>query len=218
MLAWSLAKLQGRTWSNGKGRDASSFLAYLAEVAHGRLSEFSPQSISNIAWALATANVLGEEEACCFLTAAALAAAPQLAQFPSQAISNLCWAVGQMSRRNTAEANPNRKIAKIAAIALAEAASQQAMHRTSEFRWQDLSTVIVALSHGRHLTATTNRLGTLQVIRATNACHKLSTQVMLNIAMSVTRLATLAGGSGKHRLRQPMSMVFAQDSEHVCVL
>jgi len=152
------------------------------------LSEFSPQGISNIAWALATADMLGKEEACRYLTAAALLAAPRLARFPPQAICNLCWAVCQMIGGRKSGAYSKQKIAQMAANVLAEAAAQQAMHRGSEFSWFDLSGVIVALDHGRQLTCTTNRLATLLVIRATKACHTLNTQVMLNIALSATRL------------------------------
>jgi len=199
MLAWSLAKFRGRTRSNKKKHDrkesgaevdyASYFLAYLAEVARGRLSEFAPQGISNIAWALATADMLGEEESCHYLTAAALAAAPSLADFAPQAISNLCWAVSRLPGGNVSRANSNRQNTSMAVSALFEAAAQQAMHRVSEFSWQDLSSVVVALSHGRHRSCTTHMMATQLVIQATNNCHKLTTQVMLNIALSATRLS-----------------------------
>jgi len=132
--------------------------------------------------------MLDEAEARSFMTAAALTAAPRLAEFPPQAISNLCWAVGGMPRANTSRANSQGKIASRAVNALVEAAAQQAAQRVSEFSWQDLACVIVALAHGRQRTSTTNRLATQLVIRATDSCHQLSTQVMLNIALSATRL------------------------------
>jgi len=193
MLAWSVAKLQGRTRtrSNRKGHanhQAGCFLAELANVASARLTAFAPQGLSNIAWALATVDVLDEDDARHFMTAAAMSAVPRLAKFPPQAIANLCWAFGQMPGEATSGSCSRRNITNMAPDAFAEAAAQQAMQRISEFSWQDLSSVIVALSHGRHRNATTNQLATQLVIRATNSCHALSTQVMLNIALSATRL------------------------------
>jgi hypothetical protein len=208
MLAWSVAKLQGRAHSNNRkgfvkrkgsrSEDTSCFLAHLAEVACSRLSEFTPQGISNIAWALATADVLGKEEACRYMTAAALDAAPRLADFPPQAISNLCWAVSRVSGSSAFASTSEKKIASQAANALAEAAAQAVMYRVSEFGWQDLSGVIVALGHSRHRTTTTQGMATQLVILATNNCHKLSTQVMLNIAMSATRLSV------QHQILRPL--------------
>jgi len=178
MLAWSVAKLQASTntrsnWKRHAKHQARYFLVELANVASARLSAFSPQGLSNIAWALATADVLDEEDAQHFMTAAALSAAPRLAMFTPQAISNLCWVFGRMSWGAASGASSKGKIARMAADALAEGSAQQVMQRISEFSWQDLSSVIVVLGHGQYRTST-NQLVTQLVIRATSSCFNIS--------------------------------------------
>jgi hypothetical protein len=100
-----------------------------------------------------------------------------------------------------------------------ESRVQQAMCRSAEFSWQDLSSLVVALRHGRH-PRTTIRLATQLVICATDIGHTLSTQVVLNIAMSAIRHGHLGGDHWHLRRIMPFAcqttLARSQTSTHGC--
>lgn len=203
MLAWAVAKLHGRS-GTGSGRRANRgrgaqpqpkksggvlleevFLVALAVEAQHRLGEFAPQGISNVAWALASREVLGSEAARSFLAAAAESATQRISEFTPQAISNLLWAVGRLGTNSAPGGNASlRTVVSM----LAMAAAKEAAQRMSEFAWQDLSGIMVALSHGRHREPATKEFAILLLSRAAANCNELSTQEMLNIALSAARL------------------------------
>lgn len=204
MIAWAMAKLRGRSRSKGAagrggagavavaGPGPEAFLPELAEEARRRLAECTPQGISNIAWALATADVLAHRGCQAFLVAAAAAATPRLGEFQPQAISNLLWAIGRLSAgghlASAAGAGGCGGQAAATVAAFAAATAREALRRMGEFGWQDLSGVLVALSHGRHKTPEAQSLAAHLIIEVTSCCHELSMQVMLNTALSAARL------------------------------
>jgi len=201
MLAWSTAKLQGRGSKGRSGvkvdvpedlRHIEHFLVEVAEEARLRLSECSGQAISNLAWALATVDVLGHDSALGFVTEAACCATHRLSEFSPQAISNFCWALARVhvshsSRVGSGSVPPRAVVREFMASAAVETSA-----RMSEFAWRDLSGVIVALAHGRHKSPEASTFASILVSRAAAHCAELSTQVMLNIALSASRLGVHA--------------------------
>eukprot|EP00927_Polykrikos_kofoidii_P028311 TRINITY_DN24741_c0_g1_i1.p1 TRINITY_DN24741_c0_g1~~TRINITY_DN24741_c0_g1_i1.p1 ORF type:complete len:702 (+),score=122.90 TRINITY_DN24741_c0_g1_i1:50-2107(+) len=212
MIAWGVAKVFGR--GGGQQRrgirrtdpssndcveasidqsvplvDVEEFLGFLAAEAQLRLTEFSPQGISNVAWALATATALRRD--CCrnFVIAAAGFALHRLADFPPQAISNLCWAVGKLGRGNDSGSGFARQRGHGGSVALFMAASAAtATTRLAEFSWQDLAGVLVASGNFRNKSPEAKELAARVVPLVTKHCQDLSTQVMLNIALAASRL------------------------------
>lgn len=195
MVAWAVAKLRGRGGGGGRrGRRGSgdfaemdSFLDELAEQARDRLGEFAPQGVSNIAWALATADLLGDRGrmggsgARAFTLAAVAMAARSLSTYPPQAISNLCWAAGRLSRGAS-----GARGAEVASLAVA--AAREATARMPEFGWQDLAGVLVALGHGRHRSPEALQLATDVLLLVAGSPRQPSMQVLLNITVSSIRL------------------------------
>jgi len=205
MLAWAVAKMRGRGPSAGRGRGgghvsplhgrfgdavslAEDFLVELAEMAHRRLPELAPQGVSNIAWALATANLYSRHSNCQaggpvgFLLAAATAAEQALAEYPPQAVANLLWAVARLpGGASSGEASQ-------VASRFAAAAAREATTRIEEFGWQDLSGILVALGQGRYRSPAADCLVVAVVDRAASCARKLTMQVLLNVALSAARL------------------------------
>ena len=173
-------------------RHIEHFLVEVAEEARLRLSECSGQAISNLAWALATVDVLGHDSALGFVTEAACYATHRLSEFSPQAISNFCWALARVhvshsSRVGSGSVPPRAVVREFMASAAVETSA-----RMSEFAWRDLSGVIVALAHGRHKSPEASTFASILVSRAAAHCAELSTQVMLNIALSASRLGVHA--------------------------
>lgn len=202
MLAWAVAKLRGRGPQVGvRGRanaaasaaastalQAQAFLVKLADVAVGRLEEFVPQGISNIAWALATAGVLSlpslkpTSGPLGFLLGALSVAEQGSRSYPPQAIANLCWAAGRLSGK-TLYPEAAVQVSRFLAVA-----AQQALARINEFGWQDLSGILVALGQGRHRSVHANALAVAVAHRAAGCAGQLTMQVLLNIALSAARV------------------------------
>lgn len=186
MLAWGSAKLHGRGSKSGprKGsKEVRECLVNIATEAHSRLRECSAQAISNIAWALATVDVLEHEGALLFLVEAASQATTALHTFSPQAVSNLWWAVVRLGHRSATM----RGVANVVPAFMA-AAAREASKRMSHFSWQDASGVVVALAKGRFRSADALHFASILVSRAAQQHSELSTQAMLNIALSACRL------------------------------
>ena len=109
----------------------------IAACAHAQLNELSPQSIANVSWALAAADVWAAPEAFDFITAAAaLAARVRFRGFEPQAIANLCWATRRLG--GTFSVVEARQFVRMAA--------RVALERLHEFAWQDRAGIIIALA------------------------------------------------------------------------
>jgi len=211
MLAWACAKVFGRSpasfqvigsksqrrggagaaanhrGGNARPEKVDSLLFGLAAEATQRLPEFSPQGISNIAWALATLDLLGPQHVCApareFLTEAMAAATPCLAMYAPQAVANLLWAAVRLDPPDDASTSPFATLQYFAA-----AAAKDATLRMLEFTWRDLAGVSVALAHRSLQVPEALTFATLLVGHAASRCAELTPQMMLNIAQSATRL------------------------------
>lgn len=188
MLAWGVATLHGRSGAaTGRRRDEDgSLLGEIALEARTRLSAFSPQGVSNVAWALTTVGLHRHEGSRAFLVAAAEHAIPQLNHYPPQAISNLCWALAPLSRGASAVQKRSRE--ELTLHAFVAAVSRQTMERLDEFEWPDLSGVVVAFAQGRCMTQEVIAFATCLVTYAAQQCDQLTMQVMLNVAHAAVRL------------------------------
>jgi len=226
MLAWAVAKLRGRgafrrtispaaepntaatvacsfvAGENAGGgvATADSFLEELASEARSRLPELAPQGVSNIAWALATADLFCRSPgrhgtavvaspAAAFVLAAAAAAGGSLANYPPQAVANLLWSVGRLPPSFAGVAGHGDCASSCDIVArLAAAAAKEATVRMAQFGWQDLAGVLVALGQGRHKSPEALNLAMMVSRRAEESAKHLTTQVLLNIALSAARL------------------------------
>lgn len=203
MLAWAMAKVNGRSTGseakNGSRRkmgkaarvkEIDRLMICLAEEAHRRLPQLSPQSVSNLAWALATMDMLtasvgsGQDHRSAreFVCAACEVASEKLSEYSPQAVANLLWA----AVRTEPEANSNRLPQEV--NKLASAAARETATRLLEFSWRDLAGVAVAVSHRNLRVPEAWTFATTLVGMATVHCHELTPQLMLNIAQSSVRI------------------------------
>jgi len=217
MIGWAFAKLvgRGRAMAEGGSRarrnagggfavknprtsaELRDFLQDLAAEAERRLPDFSPQSVSNLAWAFATLELLfardgsGRAPAGDFLVAAMAVAAQQLSSYSPQAVSNLMWAVVRLEvKRGKARLtfDPFLPHERTQIAAFAAAATRETTVRMLEFDWRDLAGVIVSLAHGHLRIPEALTFATMLVGHAASRCRELTTQMMLNIAQSAVRL------------------------------
>lgn len=200
MLAWAIAKLYGRGPSDrrarkkgpksadlasGRAKEVDSLLAALAMQATEIMHLLSPQSISNIAWALATLELVGGSSSSAgrdFICAAVAAAQTCMGEYSPQAVANLLWAAVRVESHKSSRAL--EIISKFSG-----AVAQETTLRMLEFTWRDLAGVAVALSH-KQLVQRPEALtfATLLVGHAAGRCNELTPQLMLNIAQSAVRL------------------------------
>jgi len=186
MLAWATATMYGRrTKVAGNGVEHELFLQALAQEARRRLGDFSPQGISNVAWALATVGVQGHKMPRSFLVEVATDALSRVDTFPPQAVSNLCWSLASLLHGTRGARNRTHQTALRAFLI---SASREATLRRDEFGWHDMSGIIVALAQGDCLSSETLNFATLLVTRMPADCQQLSLRVMLNIARSAVKL------------------------------
>eukprot|EP00930_Biecheleria_cincta_P072422 TRINITY_DN5982_c0_g1_i1.p1 TRINITY_DN5982_c0_g1~~TRINITY_DN5982_c0_g1_i1.p1 ORF type:complete len:874 (-),score=179.14 TRINITY_DN5982_c0_g1_i1:94-2487(-) len=203
MLAWAMAKVNGRspeTKSASRrkpGKPArvagiDSLMLCLAEEAQRRLPQLSPQSVSNLAWALATMEMLtGSPEhksARQFLCAACEVASEKLCEYSPQAVANLLWA----AVRTEAEAGSSSNRLPKEVNKLASAAARETANRLLEFSWRDLAGVAVAVSHRNLRVPEAWTFATTLVGMAAEHCNELTPQLMLNIAQSSVRIGVPA--------------------------
>lgn len=197
MLAWAVAKLHGRGpaasgarrrrsyTAPGRSEDVDRFVVALAEEAHRRLAQLGPQSVANIAWALATLELLGSPAhhapARAFLTAAASVAKDQLEHYSPQAVANLMWAVVRLEPQRH-----NRTPQAVASLAVA--AALESTRRMQEFSWRDLAGVSVALASRKLRSPEALSFATILVGHTASRCREIAPQALLNIAQSCARL------------------------------
>jgi len=208
MLAWALAKVHGRTKASKGGKhrnrhgfkpgarslDVDALLLELATEATSRLPDnLSPQSVSNIAWALATLDLLNSAlpaqhaelaPARGFIYAAASAATRNLNEYTPQAIANLLWAIVRVEpiRANFGTTLPTEL------ASFASTCAQETMMRMLEFSWRDLAGVCVAFAYCQLRTSHTLNFMTLLAGHLPSRCHEMAPQAMFNIAQSFTRM------------------------------
>lgn len=166
---------QASSWS-----EAQAFATGAAAEALLRLDELSPQSLSNICWALVTLELTGAGPGREVLLSGAAHAAPRLDAFPPQAVANLCWALGWVGRDCWPE--------EMAIVhGFAACAAYTAAARWDDFDWQDFSILAVALA--RMASAEGAQLVAMLVPKAVDAMEELNTQALLNILLSAVRLS-----------------------------
>lgn len=229
MVAWAHAKLYGRgplERGNAKNRasgqasrlpvDVQNLLLALASESHRRLSELSPQSISNIAWALATLDLVGPRALAClpqgltvvigrddnaantpeqnlareFLRASLVSAAKQIPDYSPQAVANLMWAAVRLEAHHVKGGTsvPDEGEVTHEVGRFCAIAAKEATLRMLEFAWRDLAGVAVALAHGHYHSPEGITFMTLLMGHTAAHCRELSPQMMLNIAQSAARL------------------------------
>ncbi|CAE8646027.1 unnamed protein product [Polarella glacialis] len=214
MMAWAMAKLHGRGAGSEGGRkgarrkpggkaasgrpsEIDQLMLSIAGEAHTRLSQLSPQSVSNLAWALATMDLSGPSEeltvARDFLCSACEESATKLGEYSPQAVANLLWAAVRIELpAASAGMGPQSRLPQ-EVHRLAGAAAKETTLRMLEFSWRDLAGVAVAVSH-RHLRLPEAlTFATLLVGHAAVHCGDLTPQLMLNIAQSCVRIGVPVG-------------------------
>eukprot|EP00930_Biecheleria_cincta_P001003 TRINITY_DN10217_c1_g1_i2.p1 TRINITY_DN10217_c1_g1~~TRINITY_DN10217_c1_g1_i2.p1 ORF type:complete len:832 (-),score=148.59 TRINITY_DN10217_c1_g1_i2:29-2155(-) len=184
MAIWGIATLIGRKDKKEPGPreicpEVENFGLAVVTEAMLRIQEFSPQGLSNIAWALATLDLVRHEAITNFFVATAAVAAPDVASYSPQAIANLLWALGR--------AHSLRKVDAI--VIFAKAAALEAQRRARQFAWQDLSGVLSALTNlGLSDEPEIQSFAVFLVCSARECCSGIGTQALLNIAQSAARL------------------------------
>jgi len=182
MTIWAFAKVLA-TKGNGKHGsqqkpEVKAFALIVADEAHRRIDELSPQGLSNVAWALATMDLIKQGPCKNFVNAIATKYKSSLHSFPPQAIANICWSLARLEKPCGEHVQQ-----------LYKAAAQAAAARDSEFSWQDLSGIISAMMQGGVSSLPEVRwFAAALVHRATGQCDLIGTQALLNIALSATRL------------------------------
>eukprot|EP00931_Biecheleriopsis_adriatica_P059960 TRINITY_DN35964_c0_g1_i1.p1 TRINITY_DN35964_c0_g1~~TRINITY_DN35964_c0_g1_i1.p1 ORF type:complete len:665 (+),score=124.16 TRINITY_DN35964_c0_g1_i1:90-2084(+) len=181
MALWAMARILGRRAGRGgcskNYPEVEVFASHVADDACSRIHDFTPQGISNIAWSLATLDLVRLPSTARFFEAVVVVAVPQIHSYPPQAIANLCWA---LSRRD---------VALELLSAIAPAAAYEAQRRARDFTWQDLSGIVSSLM-GTSFKGTKEiqAFATSLVQRASGSCWEIGTQALLNIALSAARL------------------------------
>ena len=183
MAVWGAARIIGRTRC-APTSGVVQFAEAVAVEASERLNEMSPQSISNIAWALASLQLLSTRKqgpALKFLLTMVEGCGPNLQSFHPQAISNMSWAISKVSRAT------RQAFDAFASFAIREATSKE---RVAEFTWQDLVTLASAISkfhlvERRGLTAFVQRLAQ----SASLCAHDIDTQPLLNLGLAISTVA-----------------------------
>lgn len=188
MAIWGIATLIGRKKDSGSGHchesgrcpEVDKFGLAVANEAMLRIREFSPQGLANIAWALATLDLVRHEVTSNFLVATATVSAPELSSFSPQAIANLLWAV--------ARAHSLRRVEAI--VVLGKAAAMESQRRGArQFSWQDLAGVVSALTNlGLGDQPEIQSFAVVLIGWARECCSDIKNQALMNIAQSAARL------------------------------
>eukprot|EP00931_Biecheleriopsis_adriatica_P055954 TRINITY_DN33172_c0_g2_i1.p1 TRINITY_DN33172_c0_g2~~TRINITY_DN33172_c0_g2_i1.p1 ORF type:complete len:862 (+),score=173.43 TRINITY_DN33172_c0_g2_i1:70-2586(+) len=183
MAVWAMARLVGRrTRSRSRGANAGNeqverFALSVAQEACERIHDFSPQGVSNIAWALATLELARFPDTVNFFEDAAQVASANISKYPPQAIANLCWALSRGDGRSQVLAS------------FQKAAALEAQLRLDDFSWQDLSGIVSALMQsGVRNIPEVHQFASSLVMHASCHCPQIGTQALLNIALSAVRL------------------------------
>lgn len=198
MALWAVAKIARSPLARGTGSGSAGggsggsrgrLHAEIVALADGvgteacsRIREFSPQSLSNIAWALGSMDLTQREASRKFLVFAAEVSAPELHSYSPQAIANLCWAFSKLGSSSA--------VARFGACAACQAS---ALERTWDFTWQDHASIISALARlGLGGKPEVRALAVWLVGRTSGQCQEVGTQALLNIATALVRLGVTA--------------------------
>eukprot|EP00931_Biecheleriopsis_adriatica_P073839 TRINITY_DN4804_c0_g3_i2.p1 TRINITY_DN4804_c0_g3~~TRINITY_DN4804_c0_g3_i2.p1 ORF type:complete len:682 (+),score=105.22 TRINITY_DN4804_c0_g3_i2:159-2048(+) len=178
MTLWAIARVHERRANRDQPMPNVDVLAStIAEQACSRIRAFAPNSVSNIAWALATLDLMHSPSTISFLREVVDLAALRFPNYPPQAISNVCWALKH-------SAVPGELV-----TTLAPAATLEARTRFAGFSWRDLSGII-------SLFATPECSGiqevqafaTTLVTEASRCCEQIVSRALLNIAACAVTL------------------------------
>eukprot|EP00931_Biecheleriopsis_adriatica_P073837 TRINITY_DN4804_c0_g2_i1.p1 TRINITY_DN4804_c0_g2~~TRINITY_DN4804_c0_g2_i1.p1 ORF type:complete len:595 (+),score=103.46 TRINITY_DN4804_c0_g2_i1:56-1786(+) len=181
MALWAMARVLGRRAGRGESfPHVDQFASRVADEACVRIRDFTPQGISNIAWALATLDLVRAPQTIHFFRAVVDLAPNELQSYPPQAIANVCWA---LSRKDV----PAELLTTFAPRATSEARA-----RFTDFSWQDLSGIISSLIgagfSGLSRVHEVQAFATTLVNEASSRCSQIGKQALLNIALSAARL------------------------------
>lgn len=191
MTLWAMAKILGRVggakknWGGPPSLQTSeenllaitAFASSVAAEASRRMPEFSPQGLSNIAWALSTMDLARLQAPRHFILQAASVATPDLRNFPAQAIANFSWALSRLQDGREA----------LSSFGLASA--REALARPNDFAWQDLAGLVSSLMGVCDWAQEEVKAFARNVVRrAQGCCNHIGTQALLNIALSAARL------------------------------
>lgn len=211
MALWAVAKIArsplARTAAAAsRGRLRAEIVAFADGVgteACSRIQEFSPQSLSNIAWALASMDLTQRDASRKFLLFAAEVAGPELRTYSPQAIANLCWAFSKLGNSSA--------VSSFGAYAACQACSPDRIH---EFTWQDFASITSALARlGLGEKPEVHALAVWIVGRTCGQCWGISTQALLNIATAAVRLGVAA--EHMQPLAWEISEVFRAQAVHL---
>eukprot|EP00928_Gymnodinium_smaydae_P014713 TRINITY_DN15415_c0_g1_i2.p1 TRINITY_DN15415_c0_g1~~TRINITY_DN15415_c0_g1_i2.p1 ORF type:complete len:714 (-),score=127.34 TRINITY_DN15415_c0_g1_i2:120-2261(-) len=202
MTAWAFAKLYGRG-NAGKSRNQrvkrlvalspkiDAFMMALSTEAQSRLmsGQLSSQSISNVAWALATLDLFGLNvtpaqrgafmPARQFMLSAMAITERSLSEYSPQAVANLLWAAVRLDK-------VHQTCSEVKSFA--SACARDATLRMLDFTWRDLAGVAAAFSYCRLKSSEAVGFLVLLMGHATQHCHELTPQAMLNIAQAAVRI------------------------------
>jgi hypothetical protein len=195
MTAWAVSKLHAKNeggLSPESFTEVGTFIIAVADESANRFGHMSSQSISNVAWALTKLDRMSDASARNFFTKAMTSLIARPIEFSPQAISNLCYAVSWLNSRSKARTSTEFRETM---QAFAEVAAGQSLAREGEFKWKDLSGVLVAiaprfqqddapLGQGPNTRYLAERLGW----RVAQEGHGLTTQVGLNVAVAASRV------------------------------
>jgi hypothetical protein len=195
MTAWAVAKLHAQNEGGLMAEslaEVGTFISAVADVSVRRFELMSSQSISNVARALAKLDRMNDASARSFFTEAMRSLIARPFEFSPQAISNLCYAVSWLNSRTKARTTNDSRLTM---QAFAEVAASQCLLREFEFKWLDLSDVLVAIAPrfrqddaplglGPH----TRKLAENLASRLVHEGHSLATQVGLNVAVVASRI------------------------------
>lgn len=189
MAFWAVAKIirappprSRRSHQAGRGLAAEvlEFADAVASEVCRRLSDFSPQSLSNVAWALVSMDLMQRPPARRFLLLVAECCGKELTDFPPQAIANLCWAFSKL------HGSEMQVVTRFCALAAQEACTPR---RAQLFTWQDHASILSALARlGLGREPAVSSFARWLVAQSAGCCREIGTQALLNIATSSIRL------------------------------
>lgn len=194
MSAWAIAKIHARGEAHllqNKGHEIGSFVVAIAEEVVKRFHLMSAQSISNVAWALAKMDRMTDKSSISFFDCTVQAVVKTPSHFSPQAISNLCYAFSWLNSRHSKFSASFQE----AIWTFGEVACHQALTRSHEFDWKDLSGVLVAVGPRNQQDKKaigqgpyTRQLAEHLAKRVSEEGCSLTAQVALNISVTAARI------------------------------
>eukprot|EP00931_Biecheleriopsis_adriatica_P041935 TRINITY_DN23910_c0_g2_i1.p1 TRINITY_DN23910_c0_g2~~TRINITY_DN23910_c0_g2_i1.p1 ORF type:complete len:738 (-),score=151.54 TRINITY_DN23910_c0_g2_i1:77-2098(-) len=186
MTVWAMSRLIGRRGGilPKRSKMVSAFLLAIAEAAHERMEEHTPQGLANLALGLVTLNLHRYTEVKQFMLAAAKRAARDLQteEYPEQSLGNLC----------TAFSNLEGVAARDGVELFMVRAAWQAYDR--DVKWQDLAEITSSISRffrdSQKPMPTSLFVFTEHVAKlaAQTWPQKVGKQALINIGLAVVRM------------------------------